>query len=77
MSLVLDVFSCSSRGIPTTGLHNPSPDADLVDPDLIDPDLVDPAPGQPASSLISHMLDTYKPPELIHAGAALLRRDHG
>ncbi|CAL8330890.1 unnamed protein product [Lota lota] len=41
-----------------------------------DPDLDNPDSTQPGSSLISHMLDTYKPPELIHAGAALLRRDH-
>ena len=67
LSLVLDVFSCSSRDNLTPGQHNPTPD----------PGLIDPASGQPASSLISHMLDTYKPPELIHAGAALLRRDHG
>ncbi|KAM4603328.1 integrator complex assembly factor BRAT1 [Polymixia lowei] len=28
------------------------------------------------SRLVSRMLDTYKPPDLIHAAAAVLRRDH-
>ncbi|CAL8331944.1 unnamed protein product [Merluccius merluccius] len=36
----------------------------------------EPDAGKTASSLIYRMLDTYKPPEVIHAGASLLRRDH-
>ncbi|KAJ3614021.1 hypothetical protein NHX12_017598 [Muraenolepis orangiensis] len=41
-----------------------------------------PGPEEPdscqttASALIYRMLDTYKPPDVFHAGAALLRRDH-
>ncbi|KAG7276833.1 hypothetical protein CRUP_008783, partial [Coryphaenoides rupestris] len=61
LDVLLAAYGCSDR-------HNPTP---TPDPDPDKPD-----PGQTASSLIVLMLDTYKPPELIHVGAALLHRDH-